>query len=104
LESSRLKLKQKSVIPGFGITMGFTLTYLTLLVLIPVSMVFLNSAQIGLDKFLGNCFFGKSAGFAQDILWYILFGCGNKRCFRAPSCMGFGKGTILGQKTGGWLN
>jgi len=31
--------------------MGFTLTYLTLLVLIPVSMVFLNSAQIGLDKF-----------------------------------------------------
>jgi len=45
------KLKQKSVIPGFGITMGFTLTYLTLLVLIPVSMVFLNSAQIGLDKF-----------------------------------------------------
>jgi len=36
------KLKQKSVIPGFGITMGFTLTYLTLLVLIPVSMVFLT--------------------------------------------------------------
>jgi len=36
------KLKQKSVIPGFGITMGFTLTYLTLLVLIPVSMVFLR--------------------------------------------------------------
>jgi len=52
------KLKQKSVIPGFGITMGFTLTYLTLLVLIPVSMVFLNSAQIGLDKF-GKLFLRK---------------------------------------------
>ena len=45
------KLKQKSVIPGFGITLGFTLTYLTLLVLIPVSMVFLNSAKIGLKEF-----------------------------------------------------
>ncbi|NJD04522.1 MAG: sulfate ABC transporter permease subunit CysT [Ruminiclostridium sp.] len=46
-----LKLKQQSVIPGFGITMGFSLTYLVLLVLIPVSMVFLNSANIGFAKF-----------------------------------------------------
>lgn len=45
------KIKQKSVIPGFGITMGFSLTYLTLLVLIPVSMVFLNSAKIGPAEF-----------------------------------------------------
>ncbi len=27
--------KKPSVIPGFGITLGFTLTYLTLIVLIP---------------------------------------------------------------------
>ena len=46
-----LKLKQQSVIPGFGITMGFSLTYLALLVLIPVSMVFLNSTSIGFTKF-----------------------------------------------------
>lgn len=45
------KLKQESVIPGFGITMGFSLTYIALLVLIPVSMVFLNSSSIGLTKF-----------------------------------------------------
>lgn len=46
-----LKFKQHSVIPGFGITMGFTLLYITLLVLIPVSMVFLNSSSLGLAKF-----------------------------------------------------
>ncbi|KNY28050.1 sulfate ABC transporter permease subunit CysT [Pseudobacteroides cellulosolvens] len=45
------KLKQQSVIPGFGITMGLSLVYITLLVLIPVSMVFLNSSSIGSAKF-----------------------------------------------------
>lgn len=45
------RLKQQSVIPGFGITMGLSLLYLALLVLIPVSMVFINSSSIGLTKF-----------------------------------------------------
>lgn len=46
-----LRFKQKSVIPGFGITMGFSIFYIALLILIPVSMVFLNSWSIGLSKF-----------------------------------------------------
>ncbi len=46
-----LKLKQQSVIPGFGLTMGLTIFYITLLVLIPVSMVFINSSSIGLASF-----------------------------------------------------
>lgn len=45
------RLKQQSVIPGFGITMGLSLLYITLLVLIPVSMVFFNSSSLGLTKF-----------------------------------------------------
>lgn len=45
------RLKQPSVIPGFGITMGFSLLYLSLLVLIPVSMVFLNSSSLGWQTF-----------------------------------------------------
>lgn len=36
----KFSLIEHSVIPGFGITMGFSLLYLSLLVLIPVSMVF----------------------------------------------------------------
>ena len=31
-----IQLKQRSVLPGFGLTMGFTLFYLSLLVLIPL--------------------------------------------------------------------
>lgn len=46
-----LRLKQQSVIPGFGMTMGLSLLYLTLLVMIPVSMVFVNSAGLGWMNF-----------------------------------------------------
>ncbi len=47
-----LKIKQQSVIPGFGITMGISLLYITLLVLIPISMVFINSSSLGLKSFM----------------------------------------------------
>ncbi|GKU81045.1 sulfate ABC transporter permease subunit CysT [Niallia sp. NCCP-28] len=41
----------KTYIPGFRLTLGFTLFYLSLIVLIPLSMVFLNSFSNGLDSF-----------------------------------------------------
>ena len=47
-----LKLKQQSVIPGFGITMGIALLYLTLLVMIPISMVFINSSSLGISNYI----------------------------------------------------
>jgi sulfate transport system permease protein len=46
-----LTLKQRSVLPGFGLTMGFTLLYLCLIVLIPLSTTFLKSATLGWPKF-----------------------------------------------------
>lgn len=46
-----LKIKQKSVIPGFGITMGFSLLYLSLMVFIPISMVFVSSSTMGWETF-----------------------------------------------------
>jgi sulfate transport system permease protein len=30
------RLKERSVLPGFGLTLGFTLVYLSLMVLIPL--------------------------------------------------------------------
>lgn len=39
--------RQPSVIPGFGLTLGFTLTYLTLIVLIPLAGLVLSSASLG---------------------------------------------------------
>src|SRR2546426_6957862 len=36
----------RSVLPGFGLAMGFTLTYMTLIVLIPLSTLFLKTATM----------------------------------------------------------
>jgi sulfate transport system permease protein len=46
-----LSLKQRSVLPGFGLTMGFTLLYLSLIVLIPLSATFLKTAAMGWGQF-----------------------------------------------------
>jgi sulfate transport system permease protein len=46
-----LALKQRSILPGFGLAMGFTLLYLSLIVLIPLSAVFLKSATVGWERF-----------------------------------------------------
>jgi sulfate/thiosulfate transport system permease protein len=46
-----MALKQRSVLPGFGLTMGCTLTYLGLLVLIPLASLFVKSAAISWSDF-----------------------------------------------------
>ncbi len=43
-----------TVLPGFGLTMGITLTWLSLLVLIPLVGLFLKSATLGWDQFLAT--------------------------------------------------
>ena len=43
---SRFCLRTPSVLPGFGLTLGITITYLSLLVLIPLSGLFLTTAQM----------------------------------------------------------
>lgn len=40
------QLKKFSVIPGFGITVGFTVAYLSLMVLIPLSMLFVKASSL----------------------------------------------------------
>ncbi|MBK5197031.1 MAG: sulfate ABC transporter permease subunit CysT [Methyloceanibacter sp.] len=46
-----LVLKRPSAIPGFGLALGFTLTYLGLIVLIPLAGMVLKSATLGLAGF-----------------------------------------------------
>ena len=43
---------RKSIIPGFGLTFGFTIAYLCLIVLIPLSAVFLKTAGMGWAEFV----------------------------------------------------
>jgi sulfate/thiosulfate transport system permease protein len=42
-----IPVKQRSILPGFGLTLGFTLVYLCLIVLIPLSTTILKSATLG---------------------------------------------------------
>ena len=46
-----LILKKRSILPGFGITMGFTISYLCLIVLIPLSATFLRAASVTWPRF-----------------------------------------------------
>lgn len=43
--------RKHSVLPGFGLAMGFTLVYLSLVVLIPLSALFLKSATLSWEQF-----------------------------------------------------
>ncbi|EXF57999.1 sulfate ABC transporter, permease protein CysT [Acinetobacter sp. 1294596] len=42
-------MQRSRVLPGFGLSLGFTLAYLSLIVLIPLSAVFIKSLGIGWD-------------------------------------------------------
>ena len=43
--------KPRRVLPGFGLSLGVTLVYLSLIVLIPLSAVFLKTATLGFEQF-----------------------------------------------------
>jgi sulfate/thiosulfate transport system permease protein len=43
--------KARRVLPGFGLSMGVTISYLSLIVLIPLSAVFIKSAALGWTEF-----------------------------------------------------
>ncbi|MCD4748576.1 MAG: sulfate ABC transporter permease subunit CysT [Thermoanaerobaculales bacterium] len=47
----RVKLKQPSVLPGFGLTMGYTIFYLSVIVLIPLSAMFIRAGSMGPAEF-----------------------------------------------------
>jgi sulfate transport system permease protein len=44
-------MKRHSVLPGFGLTLGFTLLYLTLIVLVPLSTLGWRSSELGWSRF-----------------------------------------------------
>ncbi|MCC6511498.1 MAG: sulfate ABC transporter permease subunit CysT, partial [Pirellulaceae bacterium] len=45
------RFRKYSVLPGFNITLGYTLLYLSLIVLLPLSALFIKSAGMGLEQF-----------------------------------------------------
>jgi len=47
-----LSERKKNVLPGFGLTMGYTLLYLSLIVIIPLSAIFVKTASLSWGGFL----------------------------------------------------
>ncbi|MDQ6596134.1 sulfate ABC transporter permease subunit CysT [Bacillus salipaludis] len=45
------KFKQKQVLPGFGLSMGYTLIYLSLIILIPLAVLFLKASTLSIKEF-----------------------------------------------------
>ena len=45
-------LRRRSALPGFGLTLGLTVGWLTLIVLIPIATIFLKSAGMGWAEFV----------------------------------------------------
>jgi len=48
---STARVRTAGVLPGFGLSLGFTLFYLSLIVLIPLSTVFVKTATLSWDRF-----------------------------------------------------
>ncbi|MBF0122873.1 MAG: sulfate ABC transporter permease subunit CysT [Candidatus Omnitrophica bacterium] len=46
------KFVKKSILPGFSLSLGFTVFYLSLFVLIPLSMIFLRTSSLSFKEFL----------------------------------------------------
>jgi sulfate/thiosulfate transport system permease protein len=44
--------RRRSVIPGFGITLGITLLWLSLIVLIPLAALFLKTTELSFERFV----------------------------------------------------
>jgi sulfate transport system permease protein len=50
-QAAAIRFRTPSVIPGFGLTFGFTLFYLCVIVLIPLAALILRSAGLGWSQF-----------------------------------------------------
>jgi sulfate transport system permease protein len=50
--TSSIQWRRPSVLPGFGITMGYTLAYLGLIVLLPLAALLLRSTDLGVAGFM----------------------------------------------------
>lgn len=46
-----MAFRKRSVLPGFGLTLGYSVLYLSLIVLIPLSALFFKTASVGVSHF-----------------------------------------------------
>lgn len=46
-----MRIKKRSVIPGFGLSVGFALTYLSVIILLPLAATFIKTADLSWTQF-----------------------------------------------------
>ena len=51
--------RPNSPIPGFGLTMGYTVFYLSIIVIIPLIALFTEAFSMGFDAFIPDYAIGK---------------------------------------------
>lgn len=56
VSSVRSRWRRRSVLPGFGLTLGYSITYLSLVVLIPLAGLGFRSATLGWNEFWAIAF------------------------------------------------
>lgn len=44
--------RRNHVLPGFGLSLGYTMLYISILVILPLSMIFFNTSKMGWEKFV----------------------------------------------------
>jgi sulfate transport system permease protein len=55
-----LRIHQQSVIPGFGLTLGLTLAWIAVIVLIPIAALVLKASSLSADQFLKILFAART--------------------------------------------
>jgi sulfate transport system permease protein len=46
------RLYRKSILPGFGLSLGIALTYATIIIALPIAAMLFKSASLGFDEFV----------------------------------------------------
>jgi len=67
---------RRNILPGFGLTMGFTLLYLSLIVLIPLSAAFIKTAGIHWARFVETVTSPRVVASYRLTLWTSLLAAG----------------------------
>jgi sulfate transport system permease protein len=65
-------LKKRSVLPGFGLALGYTVLYLSLIVLIPLAATFLKASSLSWPQFWHIAGIAARAGFVSPDLRSVI--------------------------------
>lgn len=83
-----MKKRNKPVIPGFGLSMGITISILSLVVLIPLASLVVYTAKLSFKDFYRNHHKGQSAGILLYQFCMCFCSSSNKWNYGNYSCVG----------------